>query len=358
MNRMLPIALVAAALALAACEKTPETEAPVVRPVLSIVAAPRGTAQSGFAGIVEPRYQTDLGFRVLGRIISRSANVGDLVKAGTRLATLDPLILGLAARSSQADLAKAQSDLTNAAATETRLKTLLAQKSASQADFDTAQAARATAAAAVLQGQANLAKANEQLSYTQLLADSDGVVTAVSAEVGQTVAAGQTVVSVARPDVREAVIDLPDEIAGALDVGAPFEIRLQLDPSLTVAGKVREVAPQADASTRTRRVKISLVNPAEAFRLGTTVTAFPTVAAADTIDLPRSALLDRDDKSFVWIVDPVSSKVASVPVTVAGGDEATVHIASGVKPGDRVVTAGVHSLVEGQAVQIRAEMTP
>ena len=153
--------------------------------------SPQTARTVGFAGTVEPRYKSDLGFRVLGRIISRDVNVGDVVKKGQRLATLDPLAYQLAVRSAQADLASATARLENAAATETRQRTLLQQNIATQAQFDAAEAARESAEAGVTSARANLDKAEEQLGYTELRADFDGVVTATEAELGQVVQPGR-----------------------------------------------------------------------------------------------------------------------------------------------------------------------
>ena len=261
---------------LAACQEEHHAEAPAPRPVLTVVAAPQTARTVGFAGTVEPRYKSDLGFRVLGRVISRDVNVSDVVRKGQRLATLDPLTYQLAVRSAQADLVSATARLENAAATESRQRTLLQQNITTQAQYDAAKQARESAEAGVTSARANLDKAEEQLGYAELRAEFDGVVTATEAELGQVVQPGQTVVSVARPDIREAVVDLPESIGRDLRPGARFDIALQVDPSVRAAGSVREIAPQADPATRTRRVRITLDNPPESFRLGTTITASVT----------------------------------------------------------------------------------
>ena len=165
---------------LVACQEQQHAEAPAPRPVLTVAVAPQTARTLGFAGTVEPRYKSDLGFRVLGRIISRDVDVGDIVKKGQRLATLDPLTYQLAVRSAQADLASATARLENAAATEARQRTLLRQNVATQAQYDAAKEALETAEASVNRAKAELEKAKERLSYTELSADFDGVVTAVA----------------------------------------------------------------------------------------------------------------------------------------------------------------------------------
>ena len=349
------LAALGAAALLAACQEKQHAEAPAPRPVLSVVVSPQTVRTVGFAGTVEPRYKSDLGFRVFGRIISRDVNVGDVVKKGQFLATLDPITYQLAVRSAQADLASATARLENAAATEARQRTLLQQNIANQAQFDAARQSRETTEAGVTTAKANLDKAEEYLGYTELRADFGGVVTATAAEVGQVVQPGQTVVTVARPDIREAVVDLPESIGWGLRPGARFDIALQVDPSVRASGSVREIAPQADPTTRTLRVRIALDKPPESFRLGTTITATVTTQAAPGIELPVSALLERDGKAMVWIVDPAARTVSTRDVRVVARDGSSVRVLDGLTPGTRVVVAGVNSLTPGQTVKITDE---
>jgi RND family efflux transporter MFP subunit len=349
------LASLAVVLAVLGCkDETARTNAAApVRPVLSLVVRSAGNHAVGFAGTIQPRYQTDRGFRVLGRIIARNVDVGDVVKAGQTLAQLDPLIYDLAMRSSQAELAKARSQLSNAAATQVRRSALLGKQIVSQAEFDSAQQAREAALASEQQALANFEKAREQRSYTTLSADIDGVVTSTDAELGQTVSPGKKVITLARLDIREAVVDLPEEVTQSLTIGAPFEIRLQADLSITTTGKVREVAPQADAATRTRRVKITLDRVEDVFRLGTTITVMPMrTAAAAELEIPRAAVLTRDGTTRVWIVDPVSKTVRTIPVEVADQNDEVARIAGGLSVGSRIVIAGVNSLSEGQSVKM------
>ncbi|QJP16686.1 efflux RND transporter periplasmic adaptor subunit [Starkeya sp. ORNL1] len=347
-----------ALVALSGCSPNEAAPAPPTRPVLSVVATPRDDATISFTGTVQPRFSRDLGFRVLGRVVARDVDVGQTVKAGQLLASLDPMTLSLAVRQIEAELAKAEAQLVYATATKDRKKALLAQKVASQADLDTAEEALATANAAVVRARAGLDKAKEQLSYTRLVSDTDGIVTAVNAEVGQTVNAGDTVVTVAQAEIREAMVDVPDEMAQSLKVGDPFATTLQVDPGIAARGRVREIAPQADAATRTRRIRITLDAPPPTFRIGTTVTATPSRTELASIDLPPSALLKADGRSFVWVVDEKALTVSRKPVEVASDLGGTLRIKSGIDAGARVVTAGVNSLAEGQRVRIDPEMIP
>ncbi|TIT33037.1 MAG: efflux RND transporter periplasmic adaptor subunit, partial [Mesorhizobium sp.] len=179
-----------------------------------------------------------------------------------------------------------------------------------------------------------------------------GVVTAVGAEVGQTVSPGQTIVTVARSDLREAVVDIPDRLTGDLSAGTPFQVILQSLPTIQTEAKLREIAPQSEGSTRTRRVKLTLTDPPQAFRLGSTVTATRMTKVVPTIELPISALLEKDGSEKVWIIDPKTSSVSAHDIKVASKNGGTFTVAEGLDAGMRVVTAGVHSLVDGQKVKV------
>ncbi|RUX05190.1 efflux RND transporter periplasmic adaptor subunit [Mesorhizobium sp. M2A.F.Ca.ET.037.01.1.1] len=352
MNRLRHVAPLLVLAALAACSRSEEKPPEVIRPVLSVVIEPKTVETFGFAGSVEPQYSADLAFRLLGRVVSRDVKVGDLVTKGTTIAALDPTALELAVQASKADLSNAQAQFINAAASEDRQRQLLASANTSQATFDAAKQARQAAEAGVERANAALAKSQEQLGYARLFSDFDGVVTATGAEVGQTVSAGQTVVTVARTDPREAVVDIPDQLTGDLTVGMPFEVVLQSLPTIKTQARLREIAPQSEGATRTRRVKLTLVDPPTAFRLGSTITATRMTKVDPTIELPISALLEKDGSEKVWIVDPQSSSVSAREIKVASKSGGSFTEAGGLEAGMRVVTAGVHSLAEGQKVKV------
>jgi RND family efflux transporter MFP subunit len=362
--RWVPFLLSATILAggLAGCRSEGgEAQAPKPpRPVVSVVLEPQQERAIGFAGTIQPRFQIERGFRVLGRLISRRVDVGDVVAPGQGLAQIDPTLLDLAVRVSEADLAKARAQLANAAAAEGRTSSLFAKHVVNEAEFDNARQALEAATAGVKQAEANLAKAREQRSYATLTADEAGVVTSVDAEIGQMVAAGKKVMTIARTDVREAVVDIPDTTARSMSPGAPFAIRLQADPSVTASGKLREIAPQADAATRTRRVKITLDQSIEAFRLGATISVLPQTPAAarPVFEIPASAILERNGGTHVWLLDPGTRTVRLVPVEVADRDDRKARIVGQLPVGARIVAAGVNSLSEGQAVQFDERTTP
>ncbi|MFM2279055.1 MAG: hypothetical protein RLZZ444_1286 [Pseudomonadota bacterium] len=321
-----------------------------VRPVLSMIVAPKANATDSFAGVIEPRFSAGLAFRVLGRITARNVDIGDVIQRGATIATLDPTALALAVQAARADAAAADAQMANATASEERMRQLLAGNTISQATYDSVQQGLETAKANSERAHAELAKAEEQLGYARLYSDFDGIVVAVAAEVGQTVSPGQTVVTVAKTDQREAVLDVPDTLVADLAIGTEFDVTLQSLPSLKIHGVLREVAPQSEGTTRTRRVRLTLENPTEAFRIGSTITAWRVITRPPTIELPASAVLESEKGAQVWIVDPGSRTVQAQPVTVVAkaGDIVTVD---GLKPGTRVVTAGVHSLAEGQKIR-------
>jgi membrane fusion protein, multidrug efflux system len=356
-NRAIPIAqLLASVLLVAGCNQKTQAPEPV-RPVLSTIVEPTLSGNSVVVGTVEPRFKTDLGFRILGRLIARPVNVGDSVAEGQTVAAIDPTALELAVRSAKAELAKTQAQLANASATEQRKRTLIVADATTKQVLDDAEQARAGAEASVAHAQANLKKALEQLSYAQVKADFAGVVTAVSAEVGQVVSPGQTVVSVARPDIREAVVDIGMDFPVPLQVGLPFSVSLELRPTAQVEGRIREIAPQADAATRTYRVRIALSDPPPSFRLGSTVAVRLSNDQGSMLRLPMSAVLSKGGETFVWVVDFPASTVSLHKVDLAV-DDAGAQVTGGLTAGARIVTAGIHSLKPGQQVRIEQDATP
>jgi RND family efflux transporter MFP subunit len=352
LRRVAVIGLLASTALLAACKEEKRAAAPPVRPVISVVVAPSDETHEVFAGTIEPRFSSTLAFRVPGRIVGRDAEVGDLVAKDARLAVLDSVALDLAVATARADLADADAQRANAEASEKRLRTLVEQKTVSDAQYEAVEQAREATRAAVIRARSALDKALDQRSHADLVAEFDGMVTAVFAEPGQTVAPGQPIVTIARPDVREAVIDVPDEIAVSLTTGARFDVAIQTAPSTRVAGTVREIAPGVDATTKSRRVKISLEDPPPSFRLGTTITARLEESKGREITLPPTALLERGSAVGVWVVDPGTRTVALREVTIARTEGGRAIVTTGLAAGDRVVTVGVHSLEPGQKVVI------
>ncbi len=363
MRRLILVAFIG--LMLSGCHENAETP-PAVRPIVSARVAVDDVDRQSFVGTVEARDKADLGFQVLGRLMTRNVDVGDLVRPGDLIATIDATTLDLTARSAEAALRNRRAERENASATVARVEALRASGTAAEANVDDARAAFDAADAAVRQAEADLAKARDALGYAELRAGFAGVVTATGAEPGQTVSAGQSVVTLAKPDPRDAVIDVPDWMAGTLASGEPFSVAPQIAPNQSIRGRLREIAPEADPITRTRRVKIALSEPPSIFRLGSTVEVRPDLRADPVITLPEVAVLTRNDERFVWIIkvdetDQAVRREGSValrPVTVAPAGDGRLRILSGLSVGERVAMAGVHSLEEGQKVLVPASDRP
>lgn len=346
------VLLLAPLILLSACSGEGDgTEEAPVRPVLSTIARAVAPASAMFVGTVQPQVSTPMGFRALGRLIARDVEVGDLVSQGQRLAAIDPTAMDLAVRASEADLASAEAKLVDAKATAERVRVLKAGNAASQSVLEQAELGQASAEAAVSKAQASLAKAQEHLSYAVITADYDAVVTSVDAEVGQVIGAGETVMTIARPDLRDAVVDVPLS-AGTVAVGDAFTIALQIDPSVRVQGNVREVSPQADPLTRTFRARIALIDAPENFRLGTTVTASRNISEKPVMALPLTALLEQDGKTYVFVVDEKAATVNRHEISVSNRVGSDFVPAGGIEDGMRVVTAGVHELKDGQKIKL------
>jgi RND family efflux transporter MFP subunit len=355
--RILAVAsTIVSALAMTGCKQEAKAPEPV-RPVLSTVLQSAAADNAVVVGTVQPRYETNLGFRVLGRLIARPVNVGDLVAAGQTVAAIDPTPLELAVSSAKAELSKAEAVLENAIGTEERKRILIKTDATTKQTLDDAEQVRAGAQASSARARADLAKATEQLGYAQVRTNFAGVVTAVSAEVGQVVSPGQTVVTVARPEVREAVVDIGPDFPATLEIGLPFAVSLQLLPDVQVRGRIREIAPQADQVTRLRRLRIALEDPPESFRLGSTITARPIHGHSPVLRVPASAVLKQGAETFVWLIDSATSTVSLRKVELFE-DEAGIRVTGGLSGGARIAAAGIHSLKQGQQVRIEQDATP
>ncbi len=346
---------VAALLWLTGCNEVPVEEAEVLpRPVLYMVAEPQAFIDQGFTGTVEPRFSTDLAFRVLGNLTARAVNVGDLVRHGEVVASIDPSALDLNVQSARAALASAEAQLASAAASEERNAALLKSGNIAQANYDAVRQMRDSAAAGLEKAQADYRKALDQRDFAQLQSDFDGVVSAVYAEVGQVVSAGQPVLQVARSDIRDVVVDVPDTMRDLLKLDTKFDVFLQADPQMRAVAQVREVAPVSDAFTRSRRLRLALDSTKADFRLGATVRVIAQSGHGVATVLNPASILQRDDKKFVWIVDPASETVHLREVRISGTTNAGLLV-NDLDEGTIIVTAGIHQLSEGQKVRLGAK---
>ena len=310
----------------------------------------------GYSGEVRARYETNLGFRVPGKIVARNVEVGGIVRKNDVLARLDPEDQQLNARGAQSQLAAARSDYEQNKAELERYTDLYRKEFISKIEFDRRQNAFNVSKAKLEQAQAQLAVSRNQTGYTELVADHAGVVTAILIEVGQVVAAGQTIMKLARTDDREVVISVPENHLTELGGAKQIDISLWADPGKIYKGKLREISPSADPVTRTYATKISVLNADPAMKLGMTANVYlKGVQRSVSVMLPATALFQDNEHAAVWVVDPATSQVKLVPVEVGEYVEDRVAVKSGLKPGDLVVRAGVHKLFTGEKVRAREE---
>ncbi len=338
---------------LAGCrEETTET-APVIRPVRTVTVEHRKLGESiSLTGHIEAENEVSFAFRLGGRVIERLVNVGDEVKPGQILAKLDPQNEVSALRTAQADLVAAEGQLVKARNAFERQEALLQRGFTTRAQFDVAQQAQRSAQSQVDSSQAQLDNAEDRVSFTELHADASGTVTAVGAEPGEVVQAGQMVLQVARQDGRDAVFDVPAQLLRQAPDSSIIDVALTDDATVKATGRVREVAPQADPTTRTFRVRVGLSDAPAAMRLGSTVTGRVTLASSPEIAIPATALTKFNLQPAVWIVDQDKKTVSTRNVEVVRFDPATVIISEGLNPGEVVVTAGVQALHNGQEVRL------
>ncbi len=351
-----------AAIAVAALAGCGEAEKPAdpVRPVVTIVVSPGAAAtRDVYSGEVRARVETDLAFRVGGKIAARLVDAGARVKAGQPLARLDPEDAKLAAQAARAQIASAEADLALAKAELDRARDLLARQFISQSGFDSRVASHQAAAARAEQSRAQAALSVNQQAYTTLVADSDGLVLSVSAEPGQVVAAGQGVLRLARDGPMEVVISVPEGQVSRFHAGQPVALTMWARPDAVFPGQVREVSGGADPVTRTFAVRVAAPNHPGDMRVGMTASVVPVPPVDDpVIVVPLTALAKQGAEAAVWVVDPKTSRVALRPVKVGQYREDGATILAGLAAGEVVVAAGVHKLRPDQAVRVAGMPAP
>jgi RND family efflux transporter MFP subunit len=338
---------------LGGCSENADDELPTARPVRTTTVEKSAAANPlTFTGRIEAADEAAVGFRISGRMIERTVGIGDRVEAGQILARLEPQNEMNALRSAQANVTAARAAVTQAKNRFERQETLLGQGWTTRAQFDEAKKARATSEAQLDSAEAQLRTAEDQVTFTKLVADAPGIVTATGAEPHEVVQAGQMIVRLAREGGRDGVFDVPAQILRAVPADAKIEVSLAEDTAVKAIGRVRTVAPQADPVTRTFEVKVGLTAPPEAMRLGATINGQVELDTLAAIEIPASALTKANRQPAVWIVDPTDLSVSLRNVEVARFDPASVLISEGLDAGDVIVTAGVHALHPGQKVRI------
>ncbi|MGJ4942508.1 efflux RND transporter periplasmic adaptor subunit [Bradyrhizobium sp. HKCCYLS1011] len=350
----LGFALAACSLTLAACGREAETKAePPPRPVRTTTIEKReALAPLTFTGRIEAEDEVTVAFRISGRLLANDTKIGDRVEPGQLLARLESQNEMNGLRQAQAALAAAQGQLTQARNHYERQETLLAQGWTTRANFEVATQARQTAQSQVEAAEAQLNTAHDLVSFTELKADAPGKITATGPSAGEVVQAGQMIAKIARQDGRDAVFDVPAQLARSASPNVQVTVSLTEDSKVTAQGRIRQIAAQADPVTRTFEVKVGLTEPPSAMRLGATVNGRVETGSGPVINIPATALTRMNGQPAVWIVDPSTSAVSVRNVDVLRFDQAQVIISQGLDAGEIIVTAGVQSLHPGQKVRV------
>jgi RND family efflux transporter MFP subunit len=352
--RTIPV-LLACALFLHGCSSK-ETPAPIPRAVLVQAASSANTGSNIYTGEIRARHETDLGFRVAGKMIARLVDAGAEIKPGQPLAKLDPADLLLSANAAKAQLVAAESDLATARADRDRYQGLLTQKFVSQAAFDAKENAYKSANGRAEQARAQSQISGNQAAYGTLSSEYPAIVTAVLAEPGQVLTAGQAVMRVARPEEKEVLIAVPESRIAELKSAKKLTIQLWAAPTIAMDGELRELSPAADPATRTYAARIRVINPPPEVRLGMTARVAIGNAISEQQVVPLSAVVDQGKGPLVWVV--VDGKATPRPVKVSQFGEAGAMISEGLATGELVIITGTNKLVPGQAVVAKPSTPP
>jgi RND family efflux transporter MFP subunit len=340
------------AAALTACnEKASDTGA--VRPVRTQVVEITKWSQVGTAvGEIKPRYESDISFRTGGKVAERPVDVGASVDRNSIIGRLDSTNEETARRISESDLNAATAEREDARRNEARQRELLQRGIATQVSYDAAERRLKQAEAKVEAAELARKDAADRLGYTTLRSDVDGVVTAVGAQPGQVVAAGQMVARIARTGIKDAEFKISERTLRSAPPNPVIEVWLLADPAIKATGYVREVATTADPVTRTYAVRVALNEPPESMRFGATVQGRIAFEEEQVVRLPTAALFRSDKEPAVWVFDPQKSTVDLRSVKVLRYETDEFLVSGGLAGGERVVTAGVQKLWPGMRVRL------
>ncbi|MBM3109384.1 efflux RND transporter periplasmic adaptor subunit [Pseudomonas arcuscaelestis] len=350
LRHALPLALpIGLALLLIACgqESAPQTS---LRPALVVQPQPASAAADSYPGEVRARFEPELAFRIGGKVSKRLVEEGQRVKAEQPLAELDPQDVRLQLEASRAQLAAAEANLRLVKAERDRYQTLLERQMVSRSQFDNSENLYRAGLARLKQMRAEFDVAGNQAEYAVLRASQDGVIAKRQVEVGQVVAAGQTVFTLAADGEREVLIGLPEQQFGRFKVGQPVAVELWSQPDQRFSGRIRELSPAADPRSRTFAARIAFSAGKVPAELGQSARVFIQHEQQVELAVPLSALTAENGQSYVWRVE-ADNTLKRVPVRVGAYGEKTVPVLEGLSASDWVVAAGVHVLQEGQQVR-------
>jgi RND family efflux transporter MFP subunit len=352
--RRLPVAgLIVAALGLAGCSQEKVEIKEIIRPVKVVeIGGAQATRELDYSGSVRARTEMNLGFRVAGKVTERLVNIGQHVNSGDVLARIDPADYDLSVKSAEASLEAADRQVETVDLAKKRTEQLFTKNFASKSQLDQATLTYDQAVATRDAARSTLAQAKNQVGYTDLKAGEDGIVTAISADIGQVVGAGTPVMTVAVDGEKEVLIAVPEMDIAEFKPGKEVKAGFWSDDALTLAGKVREVAGSADPQSRTFAVRVSLPNDPRVL-LGMTANIEASVASRQQmVSIPLSALAEKDGQKIVWTVDRTSDTVHPRPVKVGDFTADGVNVADGLKQGDVVVAAGTQFMTENLKVKL------
>jgi len=350
-------AMIAAVLGLAGCsQEKAEVVQEVVRPVKVVeIGQAQTTRQLDYSGSVRARTEMNLGFRIAGKVTERLVDIGQHVNEGDVLARVDPSDYELSVKSAQASLDAAERQVETVDLARKRAEQLYAKNFAPKSQLDQAQLTYDQAVATRDAARSTLAQAQNQVQYADLKASKNGIVTAISADVGQVVAAGTPVMTVAVDGEKEVSIAVPEMDIAGFRPGKDVKASFWSDEGLTLDGKVREVAGSADPQSRTFAVRVSLPNDPRVL-LGMTANVQATVGSkTQLVSIPLTAMTEKDGKQIVWTVDRASDTVHPRPIKVANFTADGVAVADGLKQGDVVVAAGTQFMTENLKVKLSGD---
>lgn len=351
--------ITALSLALTACGEEKQSDPRTLAPLVRTVKVNDGRNESrAFTGVVAARVESNLGFRVSGKVLKRLVDTGQIVKRGQVLIQLDPVDLKLAAHAQQEAVVAAKARAKQAAEDEARYRDLRGTGAISASAYDQIKAAADTAEAQRRAAEAQAEVALNSTRYTDLVADADGTVVETLAEPGQVVSAGQIVVRVAHAGAREAVIQLPETMRPAL--GSLGQATLFGRSNVASVATLRQLSDAADPTTRTYEARYVLSGELQNTPLGSTVTinvADDPLASKKGLQVPIGALFDAGNGTGVWSVIGEPAKVSWRPVTVLNIDDDSARVSGQIKQGDQIVALGAHLLHEGEQVRVSAPVT-
>ncbi len=310
------------------------------------------TADRTFVGVVRPRIESDLGFRVGGKVAERLVQLGDRVKAGQVLARLDVTDFQLQREQAEAELAAARASLTQAEAEDRRITQLRREGWSTASNADRQRALVEEARGRLNRAERAVSLASNSLSYATLTADADGVITGTSVEPGQVVAQGQPAIRLAKTDSHEAVVAIPEALIDRVRT-AQARVALWSEPGRAFTARLRELSPSADAATRTYQARFTIAEAPQALEFGLTATVTLSDPESERVArLPLSALFNEGQGPQVYVVDRQTGALTLKTVDVLAYEGRDVLLKGGVAEGDKVVTLGVQKLDVKERVRI------